>query len=340
MNNFGSQATDIINLLHEQNNYIVYLSAQNNKKIEGVADIYLSDMTKSTDIEEYVTFLLEMCRVHNIDVFLPFRKMEELSVYKDRFNSIGVKLMVPSDTEMFRLLNDKAKTYDYLKEDIGDYIPEYYIVNNIEELKHAFNVLHEKNKVVCMKYVVDISANSFRIINFGERNVSELEVDSVASKNRIKKTLTEREVFELFKDGIPRTLLVMEYMEGREVSCDCLKLNSGKNLIIPRIKHSDKHQRIVMDETLLHLCNVILDKTGYDTICNIQFKYLKDKPLLLEVNTRMSGGVMIASWATGLNLPAIAVSNLCGEELNISTDIKSVDIVSKMVYEFTTVEGD
>jgi hypothetical protein len=54
----------------------------------------------------------------------------------------------------------------------------------------------------------------------------------------------------------------------------------------------------------------------------------------------MSGGVMIASWATGLNLPAIAVSNLCGEELNISTDIKSVDIVSKMVYEFTTVEGD
>ncbi|HAN09459.1 MAG TPA: hypothetical protein DCP90_02470 [Clostridiales bacterium] len=48
--------------------------------------------------------------------------------------------------------------------------------------------------------------------------------------------------------------------------------------------------------------------------CNIQFKYHEDKLYLLEVNTRMSGGIQNSCMGADINIPNIAVNQLLGIE--------------------------
>ena len=49
MNNMGSQAVDVINLLHEDNVYIVYLSSTDNESIKEAADEFYKEETFSKD---------------------------------------------------------------------------------------------------------------------------------------------------------------------------------------------------------------------------------------------------------------------------------------------------
>ena len=59
---------------------------------------------------------------------------------------------------------------------------------------------------------------------------------------------------------------------------------------------------------------------------NIQFRYDKKSniPYLLEINTRMSGGLYLSCEATHLNIANIALKQLCGHSVsNIMYDMKS-----------------
>ena len=60
------------------------------------------------------------------------------------------------------------------------------------------------------------------------------------------------------------------------------------------------------------MCKDIYEQIPLANPCNIQFKYLEGIPYLLEINTRMSGGVQMACAASGVNIPAIAVNKLLG----------------------------
>ena len=48
--------------------------------------------------------------------------------------------------------------------------------------------------------------------------------------------------------------------------------------------------------------------------CNVQFKYHDGKPYLLEVNTRMSGGIQLSCLAAEINIPRLALERLMGIE--------------------------
>ena len=54
--------------------------------------------------------------------------------------------------------------------------------------------------------------------------------------------------------------------------------------------------------------------------CNVQFKYHDGKPYLLEVNTRMSGGVQLSCLAAEVNIPRLALERLMGNEPEISVN--------------------
>ena len=49
--------------------------------------------------------------------------------------------------------------------------------------------------------------------------------------------------------------------------------------------------------------------------CNIQFKLEGDEPYLLEINTRMSGGLQMSCLAAGVNIPNIALNKLLGRDI-------------------------
>ena len=257
--------------------------------------------------ECYVDFCLEFCRKHEIELFMPRREMLSVSRYKDRFQAEGVKVMV-DDNSFVSILNQKDQAYEYFRVNRIGKVPEYRIATNVQQFVEAYESLSREFRRVCFKFVHDEGGKSYRMIDNSRRDYSSLfkKQTTRISLDAAVQILSERERFS--------PIMVMPYLPGEEISVDCLKTPSGL-IAIPRVKDATRIERICYDDEILQTCEDFYRHMPLDHPCNIQFKYLDGIAYLLEVNTRMSGGVQMSCMASGVNIPAIAVGQMLGREM-------------------------
>lgn len=163
-NHWFSTVYGLIELMkqdEEERVYVISSNKQIDSVIQKVCDEWYQDAL--TDGEEYIQYCLDFCKEHKVDVFVPRRKMVEISQNVQRFQEIGVKVMV-DDYSIMKLLNDKAATYDYLKECREISIPQYAVVNTVEEFEDAYTKMKERSEQICVKFVKDEGAMSYRSI--------------------------------------------------------------------------------------------------------------------------------------------------------------------------------
>lgn len=257
--------------------------------------------------EQYVSFCLDFCREHNIDVFMPRREMVSVSKYKDRFTDAGIKVMV-DDYKYVSILNQKDKAYDFFREHSIGIIPDYYIATNVDQFKEAYEKLLQKYKWVCFKFVHDEGGKSYRLIDNHRKGYAAL------FKKQTTRISFDSAVDALSEKGTFSPVMIMPLLPDEEISVDCLSMPSGL-IAIPRIKDATRIEKVFYDKDILKMCNDIYEHIPLANPCNIQFKYLDGIPYLLEINTRMSGGVQMACAASGVNIPAIAVNKLLGVDV-------------------------
>lgn len=257
--------------------------------------------------KEYADFCLDFCIEHKIDVFLPRRGMLPVSKYKDSFEKAGVMVMV-DEYEKIYPLNQKSMAYDMFKKlNIGS-VPDYRIVTNLSDFKGAYEFIKGKYEQVCFKFVKDEGGKSFRLIDNSRKGYSALfkKQNTRMTLNDVLDALSEREEFS--------PIMVMPFLNGDEVSIDCL--NTARGLImLPRIKDNSKVERLRYDREILDITLDFQKKIGLECPYNIQFKYLNGIPYFLEVNTRMSGGIQMACVGSGVNIPNIAVNKMLGKDV-------------------------
>lgn len=307
-NHWFSTSYGLIELMKQNKEEEVYVIASNKQidsVIQKVCDEWYQDSL--ADGEEYLQYCLDFCKEHQIDVFVPRRKMVEISQNRDRFTEIGVKVMV-DDFSVISLLNDKAATYDYFKDCKELNIPEYRIVNTAEEFKKAYKELKANNDQICVKFVKDEGAMSYRRIVEEEDRFRRIRIYQGAEMVYDTYVSILEEV-ERFDD-----LMVMPYLPGVEISVDCL--NTKKGLIaVPRYKGSSRAEYIKYNEDIMKMTELIMTKTGLQCPCNVQFKVKNGTPFLLEINTRMSGGLQMTCLAADINIPNIALNKILGKDL-------------------------
>lgn len=332
MNNWFSQSADIINLIKRDNKNIKVIATngvENPAIIKECDEWYFEGKGSSSTAEEYVEYALNFCKEHDINLFMPMRHMIDISEHRDEFWNIGVTLVVPSEHNNMRVFNSKVETFDVLKDVVPESICEYRYATNVEEFKKAVKELQDNGVTdICFKYTNDIACRSFRKLN--------MENDSIEmfSRDLAREMSYENAVKILGSvDSFPE-MMVMQYLDGDEVSCDCFRMGN-ENIVVPRIKRNKRIQDILNDKEIIDVCNKILDYTNYDAPCNIQFKMVDgSKPMLLEINTRMSGGVQIASWATDINIPSLVVRRFTGDgELNWNKDWKDTRMTVRENYD-------
>src|SRR4051812_18564528 len=59
--------------------------------------------------EEYLHFCLDYCRQNNINIFIPRKENVLISRHLDKFNAIGVKVLVCSDGDLMALMDNKVE---------------------------------------------------------------------------------------------------------------------------------------------------------------------------------------------------------------------------------------
>ncbi|MEH7250629.1 ATP-grasp domain-containing protein [Neobacillus niacini] len=264
--------------------------------------------------EDYIEFCLDFCQKHKIDIFIPRKENVRISKRLADFEAIGVKVLVCPDSDLMETLDNKAAAYHSImqKEEAGAdlvAIPDFFVVNNINDFKLAYQTLRDKGHTACFKPVIGEGATGFRVIEDKIESIDQLF--RRASSRRLPfhhacEILSQQEVFP--------DLMVLEYLEGPEYSIDCVASNQRLYAAIPRMKGEGRIREIINHQELIQLAHRFHQHYQLPYIFNIQVKFNHGVPKLLEINPRMSGG-MHFSCLTGLNLPYLAIKVLLGEEI-------------------------
>lgn len=318
MNHWFSTAVNIIDLLRA-NNFDIHVIGTNENEysvIKNSCDEW--DQEPVLKDEDYVEYCLDFCKTHNVQVFLPRRGMIQISKNKRRFEDMGVKVMI-EDYDIMKVLNNKEKAYDfYSKNSLGP-VPDYYLATTSAQFLEAYNLLLTKYPQVCFKFARDEGGKSFRLIDNQRKGYAALfkKQNTQMTLDDVMEALNEREVFE--------HIMIMPFLPDEEISVDCLNTEQGL-IALPRVKGYEKYETLRYDDEIMRLCKSFQDKACLSWPYNIQFKYLNGIPYFLEVNTRMSGGVHMSCFASGVNIPQIALKKLLGDtaEWNNSFETKMI----------------
>ncbi len=311
-NHWFSTAYHLINLIKDAapNEFIFVGTNKNAQAIyKQVCDEWYIEPAE-LDAENYIDYCLNFCRQHEINIFVPRRNLTAISAALEKFNNIGVKVLAGKNPALMQILDDKIKTYEYIsKNGLAEIVPPYQIVNSIEDFAQVYKNLKTTENRICYKLVKDEGAVTFRVIDDTLESAGGLYVTPNA-----KVTFAAAEkILSQYNFKIP--LIEMIYLNGQEISVDCLKTPRG-NIIIPRYKISGRYAEIKFDAAVMKISDALINLLNLDVPLNIQFKMHNDKFFLLEINPRMSGGLQLSCLGAKINIPALAINQLLGKNQN------------------------
>jgi len=251
----------------------------------GITDIRFYNVPPANH-PEFLKALKRILKEENIDMVIPTVD-EELLILAEKQEEIDAKILI-SPYETIKTCNDKLLLYEVFKG--FDFCPRYLVTQRREELLGLFG----RNKVLVKPRV-----------SRGSRGVHVFETPEAVRGELI----TEKNIF-------------CEYLPGREYTVDALcDLEGNLVLAIPRLRMKTEkgvsiHGKTEKNKKILKFVEEICNTLKFIGPINIQFKYdSKEKPKLVEINPRLSGGFPITV-ASGLNPLEILFRMIEGERID------------------------
>jgi len=266
----------------------------------------------------YVEWCLDFCERHRIDVFVPGRMREAISDRRAEFLGRGTNLVVAGNGATLKLLEDKGRFLSNLPEGVRAH--EFHRVTSWGAFNAACESLEMQGHRVCFKpaqgtfglgfYILDETMDPLRrLLQSEAHRISKAELRAVLS------------AYETFPE-----LLVMEYLDGSEFSVDVLADGGHVIAMVCRRKpmngrvrlsgtshtirvQEGQSQALVSEPEIEAMVRLLARHFNLGGLFNVQFRSRAErpeKPCLLEVNGRMSGGLPYVS-LSGLNLPMLAI---------------------------------
>jgi hypothetical protein len=268
--------------------------------------------------DEYVDWCLDFCERQRIDVFVPGRMRESISDRRAEFLERGTKLIVAGDGATLKLLEDKGRFLAQLPEGVNAH--RFHRVHTWEEFSVACERLEKEGLRVCFKpgtatfgqgfYVLDEAMTPLkRLLRSEAHRISKAELQTVLAAS------------ETFPE-----LLVMEYLDGSEFSVDvladagtvvamvCRRKPMNGRVRLSGTSHTlrveeGQSQVLAREPEIEEMVRRLAGHFHLGGLFNVQFRCRAERPerpCLLEINGRMSGGLPYVA-LSGLNLPMLAI---------------------------------
>ena len=250
---------------------------------------------------DYIDWCLAFCREHRVEIFVPGREATAIAAAHARFEAIGTRVQSAASEDNLLLIHDKARFY--AETDLpGAPVAEFRHFEDAAGFEHAYDALRRRHAKLCVKPAHSIYGLGFAVLD-EERNSAEL----LMAGAEYHVSLADFRA-GLSKLGSFRSMLLMEFLEGREYSVDCVGDNGRLVTAVVRRKsqQTGAGQRIDQRADILDATARLCAAHGLNGIFNVQFREAAGVPRLLEINPRMSGGIGMACVA-GPNLPYIAL---------------------------------
>lgn len=250
---------------------------------------YVSLEPTSISSEEYIDWCLQYCEDNHINIMIPVRSQMNIMRNKARFSRIGVTL-IASPAETVQLFDDKNMAYIKAAE-VGVNVPPWGIATDEESFVEVYNELHHDEYPLIIKPVHGVGGEGFYLLNDKPSTLNSLLQQH---KTQIKYADLVASYQESEKVGeAPKELMVMPWLDDPEISVDCLVSSEGELLrAVSRIKVGTRlTQFSAPQEKVLEQLQLLVKHFGLRYVFNVQLRWFNSEPVLLEVNTRVSGGL-------------------------------------------------
>lgn len=281
----------------------------------------------TADKPDFTDKVLSICREKNIHVLMPLvtKELIPLSQRIKEFELAGTKLLV-SSTASLEIANNKSRLYEFLQWR-GLKIPDFRVVENVEQFQNAVAELGHPSKQVCFKPSVSNGSRGFRIIT-EQFN----EADILFNQKPINVFIRLNDALRVLSSAHFPELLVSQYLPGDEYSVDCLCNQGNALLVLPRLRKKmvngiSVKGEFVREDKIIDYCTRIIKELQLHGNIGIQVKANDEGEfLVLEINPRVQGTISAALGA-GVNLPLLAVKQELGlpilpEELIIKWGVR------------------
>lgn len=297
-NRWFRTGVDFIDLIKENdvnNEYEIYVTHHKNypEFIERADYFEIEAPKRGLD---YIEFCVEFCKRNSIDIFFPKYCLHDISKYRNRFEEIGVKVLLAASHDVIDLVNHKVNFYEDCRNHDIVSIPEYRIINSASEFEKSFLELNNIVETICYKPVISEGGLDFRIIS------------NMNNKNLFPYLSYDEALKEINDKYQNREIMLMEYLNGIEYSIDCLAYQGELLAAIPR-KKLGWTRILENNKELIEIARKITKTYNFSYVFNVQVIFKNGIPKLLEVNPRMSGGLK-SSCLSGINFPSLALELL------------------------------
>ena len=248
---------------------------------------------------KYMDALLEVIEKECVDLIIPASDEEvlTLSVHKEFLRDKGVTVLC-SPPDITSAAIDKGSMLTFLKKR-EVCVPRFYLPETKKDLVKAAEELGYPEKPVVVKPREGRGGRGFRILK-EQINVLHTRDSSEMKLKWLLEVISELEITKL---------LVMEYLPGDEYSVDVLADNGSTLFVVPRkriraILGPSQLGEVVWNQEVVVMVVTVVKQFGFSCNVNIQLKYSAHsggKPLVLEINPRISGTI-VASAAAGMDL--------------------------------------
>ena len=260
----------------------------------------------------FIELLLKICLEKHIHVILPLvtKELFPLSQNKTLFEEHGIRILVSSE-EAINISNNKSQCYQFLKEN-GIALPEFFVVNTLDQFIHAAFELGHPQKPFCFKPSVSNGSRGVRIVSD-----SLDESDQLFNYKPYNLYISYAHALKVLSSKKFPELLVSEFLPGEEYSVDCLANHGVAELIVPRLRKKtingiSVQGEFIKDDAIISYCKKIIETIRLHGNIGIQVKYAENnQPLLLEINPRVQGTI-VAGLGAGVNLPLLAIKQELG----------------------------
>lgn len=252
--------------------------------------------------QPYIDWCLDFCRQQRIDIFVPGREATLLAGAHARFAAIGTRVLSCASEDKLQLIHDKGRFYAEV--DLpGAPVAEFRRFENAAGFEEAYDLLRRRHAKLCVKPSRSIYGLGFAVL---DETRSSAELLMAGAEYHVSLADFRRALPAL---GEFRDMLLMEYLDGREYSVDCVGDHGRLVTAVARRKSSTAGagQRIDQRADILEATARLAHMYGLNGIFNVQFREAAGRARLLEINPRMSGGIGMACVA-GPNLPYIALA--------------------------------
>lgn len=251
---------------------------------------------------DYAEFALDFCRRHHIDVLIPPRRLEALAGRADDFAAVGTRLMCSPATSV-DILTSKARTFQAARA-AGIPVPDWRVVRRAGELREAVAAVTRDGELACVKPAGEFSAFGFRILDDTPLTLGGLlaPAEPIVTVDAVENALRRAE-----EEGqrIPG-LMVMPFLDGPEISVDCLSSPDGAVLSSVARAKDGRYRIMLHDPEVTAIAHRLVEHFRLSYLTNVQLRHRGGRPVLLEANPRPSAG-LFQTTCTGVNLYWAAV---------------------------------